>query len=601
MPDWYSQVYVVVQGDPVTQDLANEVAELVEERIEKSGQPVWGYWTPTPGRHPADEVIQPIFMLLGVLGMLVLGLAGFLVLNTISAIMSQHVRHIGIMKAIGGRRSQIVVQYFVMVIAIGVLALFAALPLGALGAKLLIDYIAVLVNVDIESYTAPVGVYVAEAAVAVIVPVVAALIPVTAGTRVTVHRALSTHGLGNTKAGWGLLDRLVLGLHGFSRPILLSLRNTFRRKGRLALTLSTLTLAGAIFVGVVSVHASLMGTLEDAFDYWNHEVGLSFRRPYRMSRIQQAAESHPQVIAAECWGYANAERVLPEGGLSQQFTIIAPPADTRMIKPTIIEGRWLVAEDENAIVVNTYVLKNDPDIQVGDTILLKLAKGSDSIERPRQVVGVVKGLMTGPLAYANYPYFARTMGQVNQAYSVRIQTRNKILGDQEEIARDLEEHFNAQGLRVSSRESLGGIRQRARAQLMIIMNLLLGMSLLFAMVGGLGLMGTMSINVLERTREIGVMRAVGATDRAVEKVVIVEGLVIALVSWCLGGLLAVPLSQGLAQALGMSVLRSPINHVFPLYGVGLWLGMVMLLAALASYLPVRRASSLTVRDVLAYE
>jgi putative ABC transport system permease protein len=502
---------------------------------------------------------------------------------------------------VGGRRSQIVAQYLVMVVAFGALALLVALPLGALGAKVLVDYIAVLVNVDIESYLAPAAVYVAEAAVALIVPVLAALIPVATGTRVTVQRALSTHGLGNGKVRLGLVDRLMLNLRGFSRPMLLSLRNTFRRKGRLVLTLSTLTLAGAIFVGVVSVHASLMGTVEDAFDYWNHEVGLSFRRPYRISRIQQAAEAHPEVIATECWGYAGAERVLPGGGLSQQFTIIAPPADTRMIKPTINEGRWLLSEDENAIVVNTYVLKDDPDIHVGDVITLKLSKGAESIERPWHVVGIVKGLMTGPLAYVNYPYFARSMGQVNQAYSVRIQTRTKDLAQQEEIARDLEEHFNARGLRVSSRESLGEIRQRVRAQLMVIVNLLLGMSILFAIVVGLGLMGTMSINVLERTREIGVMRAVGATDRAIEKIVIVEGLVIALVSWCVGGLLAIPLSQALTEALGMSVLRSPVNHVFPPYGVGMWLALVIVLAALASYLPARKASSLTVRDVLAYE
>jgi putative ABC transport system permease protein len=127
------------------------------------------------------------------------------------------------------------------------------------------------------------------------------------------------------------------------------------------------------------------------------------------------------------------------------------------------------------------------------------------------------------------------------------------------------------------------------------------MAILLALVGGLGLMGTMSINVLERTREIGVLRAIGAPNRGVAQVFILEGITIGLLSWFMGSLLAIPMSQGLNQALGDATMGTPLTYTYSLPGLWLWLVIVLLLSALASFIPARNASRLTVREVLAYE
>jgi putative ABC transport system permease protein len=127
------------------------------------------------------------------------------------------------------------------------------------------------------------------------------------------------------------------------------------------------------------------------------------------------------------------------------------------------------------------------------------------------------------------------------------------------------------------------------------------MAVLLAVVGGLGLMGTMSLNVLERTQEIGVMRAIGASDGAVRQVFMVEGILIGLISWLLGAGLALPLSKLLSDAVGLAFTKAPLSYTFSLNGVLLWFVVVVILAALASFLPARSASRLTVREVLAYE
>jgi putative ABC transport system permease protein len=127
------------------------------------------------------------------------------------------------------------------------------------------------------------------------------------------------------------------------------------------------------------------------------------------------------------------------------------------------------------------------------------------------------------------------------------------------------------------------------------------MSVLIAIVGGLGLAGTMSLNVLERTREIGVMRAIGASDMSVLQIVLVEGLLLGIVSWCLGAALALPISKLLSDAVGLTFFNFALEFRFSVGGLLTWLVISMVLAVVASVLPAWNASRLTVRDVLAYE
>jgi putative ABC transport system permease protein len=135
----------------------------------------------------------------------------------------------------------------------------------------------------------------------------------------------------------------------------------------------------------------------------------------------------------------------------------------------------------------------------------------------------------------------------------------------------------------------------------LLVTFLLIMALLIAVVGGMGLMGTMTINVLERTREIGVLRAIGASSPAIFQLVLVEGIIIGWLSWVLGALLAVPIGMLLANLVGIAFFQSPMDFVFALDGFIAWMVVVAILGGLACFLPARSATRLTVREVLAYE
>jgi putative ABC transport system permease protein len=356
-------------------------------------------------------------------------------------------------------------------------------------------------------------------------------------------------------------------------------------------------MAGATFIGVISLSATLTGTIDDLMQIYNFDSVVLFSRPYRLARIAEEAQSVPGVVQADVYGMMPARRVRPDGSEGKTIYLLSFNNGTELIRgPAIVQGRWLLPEDENALVVDAIILQDEPDIQLGDEILLKI----DGRKRPFRVVGFSLGVIA-PIAYGNYPYIAQISGDVGQTSAAIVATERH---DEESVSKTtsaLEAHYERRGLRVSSVYPIATEREEGQAFFAGIIALLLFMALLLAVVGGLGLMGAMSINVLERTREIGVLRAIGAPNRGVSQVFIREGIAIGVLSWVIGAVLAFPLGKALSDGVGIPILGVPLNYSYSKTGVLLWLVLVVILSALASLIPARNASRLTVREVLAYE
>lgn len=597
-------MYITVTENKLDKAHITRIADQIRRKLEAGGRIV-SVQVPEPGKHPLQDLLAGMLLLLNLLGLLALFLSGFLVVNTITAILAQQVRQIGIMKAIGARRRQIVGMYLAMVLLYGVLALIVAIPGAALLASQLSAYLAGFVNVDFPDYSLPPGVVVLEIFLGLGVPLVAAIIPIGSGTRVTVREALSDYGItvsprASSPSRWRAWLRLP-SPRWLSRPMLLSLRNTFRRKARVVLTLLTLTLGGTIFIAVSSVHASMSQTLEDAFKSWQFDILIPFERAYRTEVIEEIARSVPGVISVESWGYVSARRIRADESESETLTLFAPPAQTKMVQPEIVAGRWLLPDDENAIVVSLDTLRAEPDLKLGDEITLKIV-GRKTTWR---IVGLIRvvGFRGGAgIAYVHYPYLARVIGQMGRAGSVQIVTEKHDALSQLQLKQTLEERYRAAGLRASSAGITSGqIRASSQVFFNIITALLLVMAMLMAIVGALGLMGTMSLNVLERTREIGVMRAIGASNGAVRGIILTEGVIIGLLSALAAVVLSFPLGRALGILVGEALFQLPLSYAVSGIGIIMWLIIVVILSLVASFLPAHHASRLTVREVLAYE
>jgi len=593
----YDQVNIITEADADDTDAIFAIATEVERKIERSGRDVYAKVVAEPGKTPRDTILQAIIGMMFPLGAMSLLLSAFLVVNTINALMSQHVRQIGIMKAIGARNGQVVAMYMTLVAIFGLLALLVAVPLAAFATTQTAGLLAGFLNVTFPPYSLPWEVLLIEMTIGLVVPLMAALYPVVKGTRISVHDALSEYGVGQGHFGRSFLDKALGHIHLFSRPVLLSLRNTFRRRGRLVLTLFTLTLGGAIFISVTNVRTSLTQTLDDALQYWQYDVTVSFARSYRLEQIEQIARNVPGVAAVESWDFSAVRRQRSDGSESDNIFIAALPAETKMLSPTLISGRWLLPGDDNAIVIGQDVLKTESDLTVGDTMILKI----DSRDTEWQVVGIARIVAGGNIAYVNYPYYTHIAHTVGRASQVQVVTDLHDADSTEAISKALEAAYEAAGMQVTGTQTISVLREQNEFYFQIIVMLLLVMAVLIAAVGALGLAGTMSINVLERTREIGVMRAIGASNRAVRNIVLVEGILIGLLSWIVGALLAIPLARLMSDGVGQAFFQTPLSHVFSYDTIFAWLGIVLVLSALASILPARSASKLTVRETLAYE
>jgi putative ABC transport system permease protein len=511
------------------------------------------------------------------------------------------------MKAIGAPQSDIMLMYIGVVLMFSLLALFVSIPLGIVSARALSVQLASLLNFDINSFRVPLQVILLEFGAGLAVPFIAAIYPIISGTRITVREAISTGGSGAGQFGTGRFDKLLGKLRGTSAATLYAIRNIFRRKTRLALTLIALSLGGAIFIAVLSVDASLTLTVDrDTSAYWQQDITINFQRPYRTQRVIREALKVPGLVDIEGWGTKTGYRVHPNGHKSKEdISIFVVPADTRFIEPNVLEGRWLNVDDTNALVINVYMLDKEPDVHIGDEIELEIEGRTDTWH----IVGLVTTQMVGfeeprlelPIAYANYDYLAKVLGQAGQVDRIVIETEQDFESFHTEVAQALEEHLASKGIHIRSLETNSMLRSLSEDIIGILTNLLAFMAVLFALVGGLSLMSTMSLNVLERTREIGVLRAIGASNAIVSQIIIYEGVFIGLLSWLLAFILAIPLSMLLSNMVGITLLNTPLHYSFPISNVFVWFVVAVIISTLASYLPARNASKLSVREVLSYE
>lgn len=588
-----------VSGDSTDEARLERIAQDTATWLTSQGRSVARVEIPPPAQHPHQAQMNALLVLLAVFSVMALLLSGVLVANLISALLAQQVRQIGVMKAIGARTPQIAGVYLVTVMILCGLALVLALPSGLLAAHYSAGLAAGLLNFDIVSNAVPAWVFAVQVLAGLIVPLLVAAFPVWRGTRVTVREAISDYGVGQD-AKEGALEALFGRLRGLGRPLLLSLRNTFRRRERLVLTLGTLAVGGAMFMTALNVTASWNTTLDQAFEARRFDAEIRLEQPVLANRLLTLANSQPGVAHAEAWGYARTARshegevdvvrAYP-GGIHGGLISLAPPADSRLGHPALVSGRWLQAGDERDAVVNEAFLRDEPDLALGDEVTLALGGRA----QPYTIVGVVREIGAPGTAYLP----PAALG--DHAATLRVVTRDPSPEGQSAVARRLEQTLAKAGISVAATSTSAQVRRSFDEHITILVTALLTIAGLVVAVGGLGLATTMSVNVLERIREFGVMRATGATSRDVLRLVVVEGALIGFLSWLAALMLTLPLSLLVDTIAGQVGLQAPLAFRVSLPGLLLWLALAVGLAALASLIPARGAARLTVRQVLAYE
>ncbi len=600
--DAYNRLYVTVSDQPNDNAAIRGVSALVSDKLEAAGQTVVRTRFSKANEHPMTSIVQAVLGILMALGVLIVFLSSSLIANTLAALLNAHQRYIGVMKLVGARSSQIVSMYLTLIVAFGALALLISIPLGAQAAFGLSSFVSEMLNFNVQGYRVVPLAILLQVVIALLIPLVAGLAPVIRGSHVSVQRAISGVDSNQVPKRKGLIDRTLERIKFLSRPYLISLRNTFRRKGRLALTLFTLTMGGAIFIAVFNVQAGLDNYIGQIGHYFLADVSINFDQPYRINEVKAKALQIPGVQDLEGWAFVSGEAQGADGSVAENIQVLAPPAGSKLVDPLLVSGRWLQPGDDRVVTVSETLLDAFPDLKVGDTLRLKLNGKEDDW----QVAGIFKfvggGVGAGALAYANYETIAEFTGLTNRAFSYRIVAGcNEDPACQKEMVTRVDQAFRDGGYQVGRVESGTSTLDTASESLGILITFLLIMAVLTALVGSIGLTGTMGMNVLERTREIGVMRSIGAVDSQIMKSVIFEGMFIGLISFILAVIFSFPITYLLSTIISLAIFQTPIALAFNWLGFVIWLGLVLFLAVIASLLPARNATRLTIREVLAYE
>ncbi|MEQ1504409.1 MAG: FtsX-like permease family protein [Myxococcota bacterium] len=552
-------------------------ARALAGRLVDDGVPVHQIRVPPFERHPHQRQMTTLVGLLLVFAALSLVLSAIVVATSLAALLARQVREIGVLKTIGGTTGQIAATYAVLVGGLGVAAVGIAVPLGAVGAAGLSRVVAAMLNFELARGWPPGWVYAVQLMAGIAVPLALASIPIARAARITVREALDQHGvaprtLGPAFARWPRAVRAVI-----------------RRPGRLASTLGLLGAAGAMFVTAQSVSDSWTANLAKIAATRFDDVEVRFAAPVADAAVR-AITAETGVSRVEGWSYDPAAftdgrsveiaRTWPDRGHGSLARIALPP-DTALVRFPLTAGRWLVPGDTDAAVINQGALAQRPGLAVGDPIGLSI----EGVVHRYTIVGVVEEIGSPGAVYV-------ARGPTDPVTAVRIAAR-----DPAAVERAIDAGFD--GAPVDAVIPRAELEQAVGGHVEILIRALTAMALVMATVGGLGLASTTAIAVVERTREIGVWKTLGATPARITGGILAESAATGVASAAIAFAGSVPLTFAIDAVVGRIGFLAPLPFAWSWTAAAAWVGLVAALSVVATVAPATRAGAMTVREALA--
>jgi putative ABC transport system permease protein len=596
---------LLIRVEPYSLEFAKDVASEIKDRLAKQNVGVAVTFYQDPEEHWGRLFLEGMNLVMQVLAVVSLFMSAVLVLNTLTALITQQTSQIGVLKAIGGTTTTVIKVYLTGVLVYGLLALLISLPLGAFVAFGLTQWFLNLFNIDYEVFQFSNRAVTFQVMAAVAAPLIAALWPVLKGATITVREAIASYGLGSD-FGSSWLDRAVerIGQRFLPSHYAVALGNMFRRKGRLVLAQLVLVTAGTMFLMVMSLSSSVTSTLDNEFKRRGYDTTIYFDGRERIDRAVTMAQALDGVEEAEVWFTQSASILrqgqrIKEAGMGAEINGV--PIGSQMYEPLIVAGRWLQPGDERVIVMGKETA-DDNQIQLGDVVTLDLGELGDA---DWQVVGLYQVIFGGSFAtdslYAPQDAVFAATKKYNKGGRLFVRTRFHSEDYVEAVTDQLKDLYETRNMDVFISQTLYEEIRFAESQFNIVIGMLLALAVIVALVGGIGLMGSLSISVVERTREIGVMRAIGAGSGTMMGMFVMEGVLQGLLSWALAVPISFILGKPLANALGQTMFEANLDFAYNFEAVLIWLVVILVISTLASILPARNATVISVRESLAYE
>jgi putative ABC transport system permease protein len=539
---------------------------------------------------PGKEVFDNFSALLYVGAFLALISALVLISNTMTTMVAEQRREVAVMKAIGGRRRQIRRSFLRTALYLGVAGTVLGIALGIPFANLALGFIADRFFGARVEWGVPVPTVVVSVVVGLGVTALAALPALRRAARTSVRAGLEP-GLsgGRNDAADRLLRRLPL-----PHTTRVGLRNVTRRRTRSLATVLQITLALGVAVGFLGLGATVADVTANVWDTVHWDVVVA-------QRSTSALDGTAARVISTTDGVATAEPVLANDvevdGTQYEAFGLAP--GSTMSEPDLATGRWLEPADDagrrNVVVIGR-ALAETAHLEGGDTMRTGTATGPVDLE----VVGIDRRLFNnGTGIYLPLATFQAHLGRADtNVYWVTARSQDE--RTIEELATSLEDRLTAAGYPV--RTEIHHVEKAANLDAnRVLVAVLAVMGVPIVLIGLIGLLNAMTMNVIDRTRDVGILRCVGASSRHVRRIFRVEALTVAVVASAIG----VPVGYLLGRFLSWLVTDlfhyGSVPFTFPVAVVAFTILATLALAWLVVIGPLRRAVRLQPGLALRYE
>jgi putative ABC transport system permease protein len=599
----FDQLRILVSENQYSKEHITEKAQAVASQLKQSVYEVHEIQVPPPGKHPHQGQMSTVMTIFIIFSFLILILGSILVATSMATLMVKQIRQIGVMKTIGATSQQITGLYLVMITILCIVALVIAIPLSRLAAVGFYNQIAVLLNLEIRNSSIPLWVALLQVGAGVIIPLIAAAFPVIRGSRISVRSALDNHGVNQLSINKNSWTVKLSQLDFFSETFRLSIRNVFRQRSRLVMTLGLLAAGGAMFMTALNVSEAWNENLKRIYLQRFYDLEVRLNNSMRADSLLEKIKTIEGVNEAEGWNYsptsiskANSFEVTqtyPDKGHGS-FTMQALPVPTRLLKPTVVEGKWLNNSKANDVVLNQ---SSRGSLKMGDAVSLNI----DGQSTTWNVIGFTEDVGSPAIAYVSLEVFSKLRNTQGQVKMLRVSYADRSKENAVRKNREVEALLEKENISISATIPVWLLQNAIAAHMKVLVNSLMAMAILMALVGTLGLMSTMSVNILERTREIGVMRAIGATPTKIKNLILWEGFFIGAISFFLAVALSLILSTYLGRLIGNLSFRTPLTLTVSTLALGVWVFIIVVGSCVATLYPARRANKITTREALAYE
>jgi putative ABC transport system permease protein len=543
-----------------------------------------------PGDWPGKSIFNQIASLFTVVTLLALLGAMVLLSSTMSALIGEQTQEIAQMKAIGATRRQVRGVYLRTTVLLGGLGALAGSLLGIPLAWALTSYFASSFFAISAPFSVDVPIVIASIALGLIGAPLAALPAIRRAARLPLANTLQV--TGSVSGGQGRLDRLLRQARFLPRTAQIGLRAVAARRRRTAATVFQVGVAVATMLALMSLGTAVTNTTQASWDSYRWNIASG-------SLLSGALPPSTQALIASVPGVARVQPQLRNsvkiGGKDGQVWALPDRpmysfhlASGRLLDPgdTRTQARVVVVEQSIARVTGTHL---------GQQLELSTASGPARF----RVVGIVSDQQDNGtdvfVPLTTMQAVLHTPGAVN-TYWIQTSSSNHTLIDRTNTR--LEDAFAAHGLQMNTLIEYVGAADNVAAN-RAITTLITVVGLLIVAISLVGLVNTITMTVLERTREIGILRCIGSHARDVRRIFGTEGLVVALLGWLIG----VPLGFGLAHALTTAtenIINVHILFAFPALNIPIALIGTVMLALLVMQIPLRRAVRFKPGEALRY-